>query len=234
MNATPAPDPTNTILFRGKDPRLSITTDHLRSCRRAIAYAALRCPTSNSVPNGKLTAEGALRALREVTLDAMTRDGWSLTKIRGHQSHPESYSWGYPHKNMLATGQPDAIGYHPNITSEQPVVIITNSGPGHLDNTAATAAMPVHQGSSISPRNQGERLGFIAWIDGSTELNYQAVNPSMMAEEWEHTIEWLRPLSQAIDENGLREIPPKDFRPASEECRQCPWRSACHHTGEEQ
>ena len=189
-----------------------MSQDNLLSCRRAVAYAATGAAQSDPEPNRATSANEMRQALREITMNAMSREGWDLGRVRTRDRLRDSYSISLPYPNLKVIGQPDAIGVHPEMTGGKHAVIMTNSGPQPWDTRRIEAPLALHQGFALTPEEQNNPA-FIAWLDNRDgELNLETVTPDRMAAAWDEACARLGVLSGMFGRDGSIHIPRGDSR----------------------
>ena len=241
------------------DGNIEIRASAVRSCRRALWYAATNYRPTNPASEESLTAMEAGNALEPVVVRAMERAGWRVDPADPQAPRQVAVRVG---PNMIVTGHPDATGRTPVPEDETPapqlflfddeppapthgdemLVEIKTRGPDAFKRWRTLGAERSHpesvaQAAFYTLGLYGEmRDAAIATMDTGSRTWDREVIPAERLERALHdACEWLGELAAHHVLNGPDPdaLPERDFSAGDWQCRYCPILDICLPGGAE-
>ena len=215
------------------DGALVVRASAASGCRRALWYSATEWEPTNPPGDETLTVMEAGNALEGVVLRAMERASWDVVPV--DPNNPREVTV-FITPNLRVTGYPDATAVLPFFGGDEVIVEVKTRGPDAYKRWQTLGAERSHpesvaQAALYSYGSYGEaRDVVIATMDtGSREWDTETI-PSDRVEDAMETVSFrLGGLSDHYAAYGQNpdELPERDFRAGSWQCRSCPFLAAC-------
>ncbi len=215
------------------DGALVVRASAASGCRRALWYAASETQPTNPPSDESLTVMEAGNALEGVVLRAMERSGWDV--IPADPDDPREVTIPVA-PNLRVTGHPDATGVLPFFGGPEVVVEVKTRGPDAYKRWQTLGAERSHpesvaQAALYTYGSYGEaRDVVIATMDtGSRQWDTETIPAQRVEGAMEAVSFRLGELADhyAVHEQDPDELPERDFRAGSWQCRWCPFLAAC-------
>ena len=235
-----------------EEPTVRLNAELLGTCRRALWHHARGDPRDNprdNRPGGpgpnpgpdtdappylehgtRLQVEAALR---QIALDALRAQGWSVHRSMGRSGE---YGAAWPRPRVMVFGAPDAVASHPERTGGLAASLTVrtewreNPGdPAHAMRAAFCRRSPPKGGPD---RPGGEVHVVIRAADAAVRTGRPTQEETIGVQR--ETGAWLAGMQQFLGgAPGPDDLPERDFPAESAWCRQCPWLTACRGAPEQ-
>ena len=240
-----------------QDGNIEVRASAVRSCRRALWYAATDYRPTNPPSEESLTAMEAGNALEPVVVRAMERAGWEVDPADPQDPRQVAVRVG---PNMIVRGHPDATGRMPlsegdaaarsptpqlflfddeppaPTHGEEMLVEIKTRGPDAFKRWRTLGAERSHsesvaQAAFYTLGLYGEmRDAAIATMDtGSRTWDREVIPAARLERALQDACEWLGELGAHHVLNGPDPdaLPERDFSAGDWQCRYCPFLDLC-------
>ena len=215
------------------DGALVVRASAASSCRRALWYAATEQQPTNPPSGESLTVMEAGQALEQVVLRAMERASWDVIPVG--PLHPLEVTLLIA-PDLRVTGHPDATGILPFFGGPEVIVEVKTRGPEAYKRWQTLGAERSHpesvaQASLYTYGKCGEaRDVVIATMDtGSRQWDTETIPAERVEDAMEAISFRLGELADHYAAHGQNpdELPERDFRAGSWQCRTCPFLNTC-------
>jgi len=236
-----------------QDGNIEVRASAVRSCRRALWYAATDYLPTNPPSEESLMAMEAGNALEPVVARAMERAGWQVDAADPQNPQQVAVRVG---TNMIVTGHPDATGRMPLPEDETPtpqlflfddeapapthgeemLVEIKTRAPDAFKRWRTLGAERSHpesvaQAAFYTLGLYGEmRDAAIATMDtGNRTWDHEVIPADRLGQALGDACEWLGDLAAHYVRSGPAPdaLPERDFSAGDWQCRYCPFLDIC-------
>ena len=215
------------------DGALVVRASAASSCRRALWYAATEWQPTNPPTDESLTVMEAGQALEQVVLRAMERASWDVIPV--DPNNPREVTAQIA-PNLRVTGHPDATAVLPFFGGDEVIVEVKTRGPDAYKRWQTLGAERSHpesvaQAALYSYGSYGEaRDVVIATMDtGSRVWDTETIPAERVKKAMRSVTARLGELADHYAAHGQDpdELPERDFRAGSWQCRTCPFLNTC-------
>ena len=215
------------------DGALVVRASAASSCRRALWYAATEHQPTNPPSDESLTVMEAGQALEQVVLRAMERASWDVIPV--DPNNPREVTAQIT-PNLRVTGHPDATGILPFFGGTEVIVEVKTRGPEAYKRWQTLGAERSHPESVAQTALYtyglfGEKRDVvIATMDtGSRAWDAETIPAERVEDAMEAVTFRLGELADHYAAHGQDpdELPERDFRAGSWQCRSCPFLNTC-------
>ena len=215
------------------DGALVVRASAASSCRRALWYAATEQQPTNPPTDESLTVMEAGQALEQVVLRAMERASWDVIPVG--PLHPLEVTLLIA-PDLRVTGHPDATAVLPFFGGPEVIVEVKTRGPDAYKRWQTLGAERSHpesvaQAALYTYGKYGEaRDVVIATMDtGSRAWDTETIPADRVEDAMEAVSFRLGELADHYGAHGQNpdELPERDFRAGSWQCRTCPFLNTC-------
>ena len=215
------------------DGALVVRASAASGCRRALWYAATDWQPTNPPTDESLTVMEVGQALEQVVLRAMERASWDVIPVDPNSPRKVTVLIA---PNLRVTGHPDATAVLPFFGGDEVIVEVKTRGPDAYKRWQTLGAERSHPESVAQAalytygKYSEARDVVIATMDtGSRAWDTETIPAERVEDAMEAVSFRLGDLADHYGAHGQNpdELPERDFRAGSWQCRTCPFLNTC-------